>query len=73
MLFKVSQRAYAGGREYAIHKHDDGTEFYRGPSLPGVVQVALGDREAVYFDWGYDAATNSVDLVGGEVPAPSGG
>lgn len=72
MLFKVSRKAYVGGHEYAIHRQDNGSEFYRGPSIPEVIFSVVGDRDVVYFDWGYDAETNSVDLVGGEVPAPSG-
>lgn len=73
MIFKVSRKAYSGGHEYLIHKHEDGSEFYRGPSAPEVIAVALKDKDTAYFDWGYDAITNSIDMVGSEVPAPSEG
>lgn len=72
MIFKVSRSAYAGGNEYIVSHHDSGAEFYRGPSVPEVIYEAMGSRPVVHFDWGYDEATNSVDLVGGEVPAPVG-
>jgi len=71
MLFKVSREAYAGGHEYTVRHHPGGQEFYRGPSIPEVVATAVGDRSLVYFDWGYDEATHSIDLVGCEEAAPT--
>lgn len=34
-----------------------------------------GNGIAAYFEWGYDASTNSTDMIGDEVlaPAPGGG
>ena len=71
MLFKVSRRPYTGGQEYLIHKHEDGSEFYRGPSAPEVIAEALKDKDTTYFEWGYDTSTNSTDMIGDEVPAPA--
>lgn len=71
MLFKVSRKAYVGGHEYLICRHDTGQSLYRGPSIPASISTAMGDRNLAYFDWGYDEAAHSVDLIGGEVPAPT--
>ena len=71
MLFKVSRKAYVGGDEYLISRHDTGQSFYRGPSISEPIFAALSGKDLAYFDWGYDEATHSVDLDGGEVPAPT--